>query len=195
MDQLNFLPSRYQGIWYNRKITSLLEKHLFKEELNTAKPQWSKLSPRLLTWRCPNFFLMILFGCTLTSAHFSSPSWSLEKSLFVNGGYGKRAIYSCFRWQVFVVIYNMYWKIWFLYSLNQELEKLFHANVIDDKKYPSQIAVNWSIVPFLRLRSRVLSFTMGDFSSLLVVLLLEQDKCGRYQVNRYPLVSTKRGSY
>lgn len=38
MDQQNFLPSTYQGIWYNRKITSLLEKHLFKEKLNIVKP-------------------------------------------------------------------------------------------------------------------------------------------------------------
>lgn len=37
MDQLNFLPSRYQGIWYNRKITSLLEKYLFKEKPNIVK--------------------------------------------------------------------------------------------------------------------------------------------------------------
>lgn len=53
----------------------------------------------------------------------------------------------------------------------------------------------FSIVPFLRLRSRVHSLTMGDFSSLVVVLLLEQwqDKCGRYQVNKDPLVSARRG--
>lgn len=54
-----------------------------------------------------------------------------------------------------------------------------------------------SIVLFLRLRTRVHSLTMGDFSSLVVVLLLEQwqDKCGRYQVNRDPLVSARRGLY
>jgi len=49
----------------------------------------------------------------------------LEKCLLVDSRYGESAMYSCFRWQIFVVIWNTGWKIGFLYSLNQELRKLF----------------------------------------------------------------------